>query len=403
VAVFLTLRLSLLWLFNKATGGRELASDVVFHVLIVKDPFAILNGTAIHIASYPPFQWLIEWPLFNFYASFLNEMVSYRMLMITVEVFVFILLLKACNFLVRSKPLAVVLATLFIVSPHQYLATVFFVQEDIIAQCFMLAAFIALYSGHRSLSIAIMSAGFLIAKMFFLIPLFYVIFFSGDRKFVRRIIDGVLAVTPMVIVYYITITNALANGGEVPIRDFTPDAKYAANYWVMLLKAFPEQLVQVKNASLLLSLIAQVVLIAVFFNLHYIKKIRISPAVLLTIPLVVFFATFYQHMPEYFLMLWPLVAIFCTTIWQQLVVAALFSVAWAPRIFHGFKRVTEQFGTAAEARTDILGPFISMDANQFEFLNQIALIVQSILYTLLLIWLCKRAINLNSSLNMQPR
>ena len=204
-----------------------------------------------------------------------------------------------------------------------------------------------------------------------------------------RILDGFLAITPIVIIYYITISNAISNGGDVPIQDFTPDAKYAANYWVILLKVFPESLDLIKNTSLFLSLIGQIIVMGVLYRLYYVKKLRLHPISLLTIPLVVFFATFYQHMPEYFLMLWPLVAYFSTKIWQQFLLAAIFSIAWAPRIFHGMKRVTEEFGTAAQARTEIVAPYLQLEGHHFESLNQIALISQSIIYILMLCWLWK--------------
>jgi len=149
VGAFVLVRCLLIVGLYFVTGGRELASDIIFHIRIIDDPLGILNGTARKIASYPPFQWLIEWSLFNLYRFYFSEMISYRMLMVTVEFFAFIVAIAVCRKINIRKVLALTLLTLFILSPHQYFSSVFFIQEDVIAQLFMLIALLCLLYDRR--------------------------------------------------------------------------------------------------------------------------------------------------------------------------------------------------------------------------------------------------------------
>ena len=370
------------------TGGQELASDVVFHERIIKDPLGILNGTAFEIASYPPFQWLVEWSLFNLFNLYFGEMVSYRLLMVTVEFIAFICAIVVCLKITIKKMIALSILILFIISPHQYFSSIFFIQEDVIAQLFMLIAMLFLLQKKRNLCILTLVLGVLIAKLFFIVPLFYVILFQGHRLFVQRVLDGFIALIPIAIVYIFTITQALSNGGEVPIRDFTPDAKYAANYWVLLIDSDPVLLKYYKNVSLVFTASVQFILISAFLFISWKRKQPMPPLLLLFMPLAFFFGTFYQHMPEYLLMLWPVAALLCNNVWQQLVLVAALSFSWTPRIFHGFNTVVDGFGTAAEARSQVLGPLVDFLNLDFVFLNQAALVSQSVVYTIVVFWLC---------------
>jgi len=402
LVAFLCVRLGMLALFFRFIGGQEIASDVFFHKLIINDPLAILNGTARLISSYPPFQWVVEWPLYKLYSQQFNDVLSIRLLMITVEFITFSILVFQSHRLFTVKTIALCVACLFIISPHQYFATVLFVQEDVIAQTLILCAAVLLTMKKRSLAISTLVAGVLIAKIFFIIPLFYVIIFHGKLPFVRRIFQGIVAISPIVLVYYITISNALANGGDVPIRDFTPDAAYAANFWVLILKAYPDALIAVKNSSLLLSLVLQLAVILSLFTLYRRQNHSFDVATILAVPLVVFFSSFYQHMPEYFLMLWPLISVLCTSVGQQIVLAMAFSFAWLPRVLHGLKTITDNFGSTVEARSEIFGPLLKVLAVDFNVLNSVALAAQTVIYTTLMIFIVSWALRQNQKLSSAP-
>jgi len=213
-------------------------------------------------------------------------------------------------------------------------------------------------------------------------------------------------------VYVFIITQALNNGGEVPIRDFTPSAKYAANFWVLLIDADADKLIYFKNLSLLLTVAVQLLLAGFFVyftrNLFFQNKNHPSqtsadklsaaphwhPIILLIIPLAFFFGTFYQHMPEYLLMLWPAAALLCTSVWQHFLFAGALTFAWTPRITHGLTTVVNNYGTAAEARSDIVGPLLQFFQFDYNLLNQMALVMQSLVYMVLVIWLCVLATKL---------
>jgi|GEM_PF-3940454 len=399
VGVFLLVRLGMLIAFFKLTGGNEIASDVYFHKLIIDQPLGILAGTSYEISSYPPFQWLVEWPLYNLFAIFFHKFLSIRLLMLTVELLAFSLLVYQSRHFFDSKKMLIATAVLFIIAPVQYFSTVFFVQEDIISQLFILLATLALLKGYRELTMAILVLGVLIAKIFFIIPLFYVIWFHGNHTFFKRVTHGLLSIAPIVLVYFITITNALNNGGDVPIRDFTPDADYAANFWVLILKADPDALTTVKHASLLLSAAVQFLVIGIFFFYKYVRKKTLHPLVLIAVPLVFFFGTFYQHMPEYFLMLWPVTALLCTSLFQHLLLAFAFSLAWAPRVIHGIKTIQDNFGSTVEARADILKPLLDLLQFDMNTLHSASLAAQTFFYTVMMIYLCFLAIGKNRSVN----
>ena len=388
IASFLLFRLFLIVSLYILTNGQELASDNVFHEIIINNPLGILNGTAIHIASYPPLQWIIEWPLFNLFSLHFSEMISYRLMMCTIEFVSFLVLIKICRLSGLKKMMKMAILIFFIVSPHQYFSSVFFIQEDVIAQLFMLIALAFILEKKRMLCIFVLVMGVLSAKLFFVIPLFYIVIFQGNHKFINRVFHGISALIPLIIIYCISIINALNNGGEVPIRDFTPDAAYAANYWVILLNMYPDSLTLFKNISVYISALVQLLLFSVLLFISSKRTVSWSPTILLTIPLGFFFGTFYQHMPEYLLMLWPAAALLCTAVWHQVIIVSALSFAWAPRIFHGLVTVTENFGTAAEARNEVIGPLINMVSFDFAYLNHVALVLQSIFYFMLLVWLC---------------
>ena len=394
--VFRALSIAALYLVS---GGRELASDVVFHEIIIADPLGILKGTAIHIASYPPFQWLFEWPLFNLFRVHFGEMVSYRLMMVSIEFATFLCTIALCMKIRPRKTIAVWLLVLFIISPHQSFASVFFIQEDVIAQLFMLIALLFLLHEKRGYCIATLVCGVLIAKLFFVVPLFYVGLFYGQRLFRQRVVDGILALLPLVMVYIFIITQALNNGGEVPIRDFTPPAIYAGNYWVLLINANPELLEFYKNISLVLTTFVQLLVIASLLYFNRNRQQPWHPIVLLVIPLAFFFGTFFQHMPEYLLMIWPIAALLCTSIWQQWLLAAAMSFAWVPRITHGLTTVVRNFGSSAEARSDIVGPLVNFFNIDYDLLNHVVLVVQSVVYTAVVVWLCVLCLRLQQRYN----
>lgn len=386
IFVFVVARLGVLLAFYLFTDGKELASDVVFHRMIIDDPFGILNGTAKYIASYPPFQWVFEYPLFNLFSIYFGDMLSYRLMMLTIELLTFITLLICLHKNGVGERWWLLIVGLYILAPHQIFTTIFFVQEDIIGQLFILLAFLMLSTQRKLAAMLVLLVGVLAAKLYLIVPLFYVALFFGRRHLFVQASHFALALIPIVLIYYLTISNAISNGGHIPIVDFTPDAVYAANYWVVLLKAFPEKLDLFKYTSVLLTLVLQLVLTAVFY--FYSKKGHtINAAVLLVLPLALFFATFYQQMPEYLLLIWPLIAFISRSVIYQLLVAAAMSFAWTPRVLHGIMNLKNKSGTSAEERAEIINPTIHSLSDLAGALHTPALIANTIVYSAVLITL----------------
>lgn len=386
IVAFILVRLGLLALFNGLVGGRELASDVVFHAMIIADPLATLNGTAKEIASYPPFQWLVEWPLFNMYASFFSDLISFRLLMVTVEFVCLLVFLRILTIRYVDPKVAATVLLFFVISPHQLFATVFFVQEDVIAQCFVLFAMMFIFSNKRLASIITLTLGVLIAKLFLIIPLFYVIAYWGRSNFLRRLLEGAAVCAVLAGVYILIIYNAFQNGGDVPLLEFTPDGVYASNYWVLLLNHYPESLEAIKSASLKLSLVAQLFLVGVgLYLLIQSKNQNVDPVYWVALPLAIFFATFYQHMPEYLLLIWPALIFLYRSVVAQFLIVVCMNMAWLPRIFHGLGSVGSTEITTADARTDLIAPLVEALGINPQYFNVGFLVLHSVGYTLLVI------------------
>lgn len=386
VVAFILVRFGLLALFNNFSGGRELASDVVFHAMVIADPLATLKGTAKEIASYPPFQWIVEWPLFNLYASFFSDLISFRLLMITVEFGCLLIFLRILSFRDVDIKVAATVLLFFVISPHQLFATVFFVQEDVIAQCFVLLAMMFVFSHNRIASIITLTLGVLIAKLFLIIPLFYVIAYWGEKKFVRRVFEGVAVLAVLAGVYALIIYNAFQNGGDIPLLEFTPDGVYASNYWVLLLNHYPEALEAIKSLSLKVSLFAQLVI--VFVGLYLLvksKNHKVDPVYWIALPLAIFFATFYQHMPEYLLLIWPALIFLYKSVVAQFLLVLCMNMAWLPRIFHGLGSVGNKGITTADARVDLIAPVVDALGINPQYFNISFLVLHSVGYTLLVV------------------
>lgn len=374
----------MLSLFNHLANGRELASDVVFHAMIIADPLATLMGTATTIASYPPFQWVVEWPLFSLYSSFASDFISFRLLMVTVEFACLLQLINVLRFREVESLLATCVVTMFIFSPHQLFATIFFVQEDIIAQCFMLSALLFIFRDRRTAAIIILTVGILVAKLFLIIPLFFVVAYLGRVAFTQRLIEGVMSCAVLVSVYVLIIYNAFQNGGDIPLLEFTPDGVYASNYWVLLLAQYPESLEAIKGLSLKLSLAVQLIVIGLgLYLLIRAKNHHVDSVIWMSVPLAMFFATFYQHMPEYLLLIWPVLIFMYRSISAQILIVACLNLAWLPRIFHGLGTVGQTNMTSADARADLIAPvlqYINIDPQLF---NVGFILLHSVAYTLL--------------------
>ena len=395
VVVFLALRVLLLTVLTQLTGGREVSSDISYLSMIVQNPLGSLLGRApFEVASYPPLMSFILYPLMKLNLLWAGDFVAWRLTLLTIEFINFYLFWQILiHYTAKVKlstqtdksgmvPLGVV-GLFFVIAPFQLLSSVVFVQDEIIAQFFVLLTIYALIRTNRLAAILALSVGVAVGKVFLVIPLFYVFWFFRFRVDWR---DFAVASVFVWVTGWTVLVAHLAEG-NVPFVGFSPSAKYASTFWVLGIKHFGLDSETLKPVSLALSLAAQLALIV--YALCYWRTLNsVNGAILLVgVSLTAFFLTFYQHNPEYTLLLAPVVLLYVRTYRSVIAAVAVLSLSWLPNIFFGLNNVLTHNGSASSARRDIMGDWLTRLNLDFSVAHSVSIALYSVLYALLLLYL----------------
>ena len=175
---------------------------------------------------------------------------------------------------------------LFIIGPQQWMTSTIFVQDEMIAQLFAMAAAWYLVRGDKPGALVMLALGVVFGKVFMVLPLFYLtLFYRPGWRDAR-------AWLLMMSVYGVNVAWALINDGNVPFVGFSPEPNYGSHYWVPLVESFPDSMALLKNISLSLSVLAQTALCALFMLQSRILQRDLDPWVLIGLPLATFFFTF---------------------------------------------------------------------------------------------------------------
>lgn len=388
LAVHVSVALMLKWI----SGGYEVASDARFLDMLTSTPFAALTGTAhIAAASYAPFQGPLVAAISNFVGVFFDNFFIYRFSLILVEIptLMFVIWLG----LMHSKRTAIFMGLVFVFSPHQILATTVFVQDEIISQLFFIVAAYFIIKDQKFTCVIVLMLGVLFGKVFFVVPLFYILTFY---KF--RLKHFLVLLVPLVVQIWITIA-AIVNSSEVPLVGFYPSGQYASHYWVYVVQLDVFSIAQMKYASLLLCVIAQIFLIVFIFSrwkylpltseatnkLFTFDERKTFGLLLLILPLNLFYLTFYQHNPEYLALIGPAWMLLFRDNFRRFLILFAMNVVWLPNIFYGLNNGPniEEHNSSGRQRIFENIPFI--DRLNFEVLHSISIFIYSVLF-MYLIW-----------------
>lgn len=357
LAVAVLLRILAVFVLYWISGGAELSSDVSLLKLELANPFGHLIGTADpRLASYPPLQSLLVFGVSYLPGLFLDQNVAIRLAMIFFEMVSIALFFRIVNGVQTDRIVGLVTKWLLVIAPHQFLLVVAFVQDESISQLLLVAALFCLLQRRTVAAVCCLVAGVLFGKIFFLIPLFYVIVMYPGR------VKSLLATLPVFLVYGVVVYMALRVGGTLPLVGFTPGAEYGSTYWVLMLQENLLSAGQAKRISVVVAAVLEGVLLLWLLKRRWLSGSDNPPAVdtvfYMCWPLALFFAIFYQHNPEYLAIFLLPCFLLVRRVSQVLMLNVVALLAWLPNIFFGLANITGGTGSASAARQDVLGGYL---------------------------------------------
>ncbi len=390
ISAFIATRAVLIAALAWVTDGREVASDVDAHIMLIREPLAILMGSAHpDIASYAPLQGLVTWPLFSVLSSAATPFVAFRLMFVVVELATFAMLIALLERVVQSRGLRHLMLIIFILAPYQFLTTTVFVQDEIIAQFWVVLAALLLSRDRHGPALLALAMGTLTGKVFLLLPWFFIAVFAQPvSKAPWRAIIG--SGTLIALVYAVSMAAALNSGGAVPLVDFVPGANYSVTVWALLVTAVDGGSATLKQWSLVFSLIAQTALVIYCLVRSRFLKYSLDYTVLLVAPVALFFATFYQHNAEYPVLFAPLALLLWRDPIRPLLVAGVLAFAWAPKLFFGLMNIGIINANASDTRNDILGSTVDRLGINFEQLHALGIVAYTTLYVVMVAFVLTR-------------
>jgi len=394
LVIFRIFSLTILYL---ATGGNEIASDIKYISMFVDNPFGFFHGTtAKNISSYAPLEGLIYSPLVHTFKPIFGTFLSYRFISILCEAIGVYFLLKVIlgQRISSDKPGLLVLKILsLIVAPYMIMVATVTGQDEIIGFMFMCIAVAAIHDSNKPLALISLTCGVLFSKIFFIVPLFYVLFFWNFR------IRDVLLTLPILLVYFLTFYAAYKNDGHAPFVGFSPSASHSVLFWILLIKNnFLGGVDTVKNIGLMFSLVSQLILIVLFWR----KRIWINErvenrVVLLAFPLLLFLMFFYQHNPEYLILSLPPLLYLVKKPIHLVYVVFTFSFAWIPKVVTIVANTIGEHGRLSSIRMQLVNDFFHLSKFQvmgidlaLEHVHFFTVIVYSLLYIFLIVIFCQK-------------
>ncbi len=385
ILLFIVARAVITGVLFVLTSGEEVASDVRFHHMVFDQPFAVLQGLAdLTVSSYPPLQGVLEWPLFHAFTLVMPEFVAFRLMFSLIELVAFIVMLAVLDRVELPRGIRLLIVALFIIGPHQLLTSSVFVQDEVICQLFVVLAAWYLVQGRKSMALVMLGLGVLTGKIFLILPMFYLTVFH--RPFFSRVAwTDAYAWVLVLGVYGLNVFWALSNEGNVPFVGFSPEPNYGSHYWTLFVEEYPQNIELFKRVSLLLSVAFQALLCVWFFIASRYLREPLNPWILITLPLALFFFTFYQQNPEYLLCFWPVMLLAVPRVWPALLYTAVVAMAWLPNLMFGFKNIGINNSSKSGTRNRVLQPVVDALGLDFNQLHPLSIAVYSLCYLLMLI------------------
>lgn len=300
-------------------GGKEPASDLIFYSDAGSAPVAHLLGKS-GIAAYPPLQGFLLWPLVSLSAPAPAFAWLYRIVFASLELalYVLVLLLAKADDRVFSRLLFLTFL------PLPLLATVVWVQEEILAAAFIFLGLISWHKERPALAIVIWSFGVVGGKVYIL-PLLVL----GLAYLIRtRMYGPVFLATAIVAVSY---AGRLLGGGT-GFEGFVPENFFTNTLWSMpIIQEHIELRTQFHVSAALCGVWS-----AIWLAYWMILRPPVSIGVMYAVISLGIFLLFFHVNPEYFLLpYFALLACFALRMfsWQLLLASGLLlSCAWVHNI-----------------------------------------------------------------------
>lgn len=388
MSIFLLVRLLMLAGFFIFTSGREVASDVDFHIMLINSPFGILLGTADPLVnSYPPLQSFITAPLYHFFSLVFGSFLSFRLMMISIESVAFAAFLYCCSRADSPRVPTWLLPSLFILAPYQIFTTLVFVQDEIIGQCLLLiAAALLIVDRHETSRTAwvffILAAGILLGKIFLLLSAIWLFLFHWNYR-THPWRQGLLAGGAVFAVYIIVMLAAAAHKSAIPLIGFSPESNYGVTLWPMFIDIFSGELSRLKNTSLTVSSIALFLLFTLCLIKTNFLKTELNPLALLVTPIALFLLFFYQHNSEYPVLIAPICLLLCRSVMHCLIVWLAITLSWVPKFLFGLKNVGSNNANTSATRDELLSTITSLLPVDFATLHVMSVTAYSGIWAIL--------------------
>jgi len=387
--IFRVFSLTILYLI---TGGNEIASDIRYLSMFVENPFGFFYGTtAKSISSYAPLEGLIYSPFVNIFEPIFGIFFSYRLISLLCEAIGVYFLLKVIldQRISAEKPGLLLLKILsLIVAPYMIMVATVTGQDEITGFMFMCIAVAAIHNSNKTLTLISLICGVLFSKIFFIVPLFYVLFFWKFR------IKHILLILPIVLVYLLTFYAAYKNDGHAPFVGFSPSASHSVLFWILLLKnKVLGDVDSIKNIGFMFSLASQLILIVLFrLKKNWLEERAEHRIVLLVFPLLLFLLFFYQHNPEYLILSLPPLMYLIKKPVHLVYIVFTFSIAWIPKIVTIVTDTISEHGRLSSIRMQLVNDLFHLSKCQvmgidlvLESVHFFTVIVYSLLYIFLIV------------------
>lgn len=389
-------RILSLTLLHWATGGNEIASDIKYISMFVENPFGFFYGTtARNISSYAPLEGLIYSPLANLFQPIFGKFVSFRFISLICEfIGVFFLFKVILDKAVKANESSLLVLQILacIAAPYMIMVSTVTGQDEIIGFMFMCMAVAAIHYSNKSLALISLGCGVLFSKIFFIVPLFYVLFFCKFR------FRDILLVLPVFLIYLLTFYSAYKNNGHMPFVGFSPSASHSVLFWILLIKTqILGSVDNVKNIGLLISVFSQIILIILFWRKRKWLLERVeNQAILLAFPLLLFLMFFYQHNPEYLILSLPPLIYLVKKPKHLMYIVFTYSFAWIPKIITIVANTIGESGRLSSTRMQLVNDMFHLSKFQvmgidlaLGHIHFLTVIVYSLLYIFLLVKFCQ--------------
>ncbi len=319
-------RVTLLLLLGWLVKGKEFTDDVFMHMARVRAPFQMFTG--VRTSHQPPLLGVFEAPLAYPLQMFVSDFYAIRITYLayeTLAAWFFWLALRALLPQARERRRA---AAAFVLLPIGWMTSVVMAQDEVVATAFLAAVLWLLATRRLWAALAVCSLAVLSAKIFMMIPLVALVLLLPVGNLVTR---GLAAFVPIGLVYAWTLFALARQHQGAPLADFTPNADFGVNGWV-LLPAIPPA--TARTISSALAVVGGMVPLALAWLRPKTFDVRAAATLFGAMFFWVLFL-FYHVNPDYYLIVYPALLLVLRSRTELALAAAMATAPYAVNFFYG--------------------------------------------------------------------